>query len=495
MFKTITSAIKGSLVYGMGNLSIKLIGLFLFPLYTEKFTLEEYGIIGILDISSQVLVAIFGLSLSSALFRFYFDKKYTGKQGELVFSTLSILIVVAVGFVLVLSNFTGEISTLLFKSPDRQSLIRIILIASSLQVINTIPNTVLRLKEKAKLYAITNLAKMLVILVTTILFIVKMESGIIGVYYGQICGNAVYLLILSGFLLKNSTFRFHRPALWEMLAYSTPLIFSSLSTVTLTVMDRFSLNYLTGLDDVGIYTTGYKISNVLLFVVMASQLALPTILFKNMDDKNNKRLYSKVMTYNTFTLMILTIAMSVFGLEIVKVLAQNPVYWAGYMVIPFITLSILFNSMRYLLTLNLSIVKKTLVVALIVTVMSALNLGLNILLIPKYHVIGAAVSTLFTQLTFLITTYFIAQRHYRVPYEIKKLLLIILLGMGFIALGFASNPWPLYLRLIIKMALCLAFPFVLYFFHFYEKVELVRIREIFQLMKHPRKALESLKNQ
>jgi len=26
-------------------------------------------------------------------------------------------------------------------------------------------------------------------------------------------------------------------------------------------------------------------------------------------------------------------------------------------------------------------------------------------------------------------------------------------------------------------------------------VELVRIREIFQLMKHPRKALESLKNQ
>ena len=35
--------------------------------------------------------------------------------------------------------------------------------------------------------------------------------------------------------------------------------------------------------------------------------------------------------------------------------------------------------MRYLLTLNLSIVKKTLIVAIIVTIMSGINLGLNIL--------------------------------------------------------------------------------------------------------------------
>jgi len=77
-------------VYGLGNISIKLIGLFLFPLYTETFTLQEYGVIGILDITSQILVAIIGLSLTSALFRFYFDKKYAEKQGELIFTVLSL---------------------------------------------------------------------------------------------------------------------------------------------------------------------------------------------------------------------------------------------------------------------------------------------------------------------------------------------------------------------------------------------------------------------
>lgn len=495
MFKTITSAIKGSLVYGLGNLSIKLVGLVLFPLYTDAFSLAEFGIIGILDITTQLLVAVFGLSLTSALFRFYFDKKYKGRQGELVFTTLMILVVFSLSAAFILSNFTGGLSTLLFKSADYKDLIQVILISACLQVLNNIPNTVLRLREKAQLYAITNLIKVTVILVTTILFIVKMKLGIIGVYYGQICGNAVYLLILSGFIIKNSTFRFNRSALGEMLGFSIPLIFSSLSAVILTVLDRYSLNYLVGLDDVGVYSTGYKIGNVLLFVVMASQLALPTILFKNMEAKDNKRLYSKVMTYNTFTLMIMVIGLSVFSMEVVKILARNPDYWAGYTIIPFITISILFNSMRYLLTLNLSIVKKTVIVAVIVTIMSAINLGMNLLLIPKYQANGAAIATMLTQLIFLITTYFIAQKHYKVPYEIKKLLLIIGLGILFIILGFATNGLALYLRLIIKSLLCIAFPLVLYLVNFYEKVELERISELARLMLNPRKALEFLKKE
>lgn len=492
MFKTITSAIKGSLIYGLGNLSIKLVGLVLFPLYTDAFSLEEFGIIGILDISIQLIVAVLGLSLTSALFLFYFDKKYKERQGELVFTTLMTLVVFSLAAVFILSNFTGGLSTLLFKSTDYQDLIQIILISASLQVLNNIPNTVLRLKEKAKLYAISNLIKVTVILATTILFIVKMKLGIIGVYYGQICGNAVYLLILSGFMIRNSTFRFNRSALGEMLRFSIPLIFSSLSAVILTVLDRYSLNYLVGLDDVGIYTTGYKIGNVLLFVVMASQLALPTILFKNMDAKDNKRLYSKVMTYNTYTIMIMVIGLSVFSMEVVKLLARNPSYWAGYTVIPFITISILFNSMRYLLTLNLSIVKKTVIVAAIVTVMSAINLGLNLLMIPRYQANGAALATMLTQLIFLLTTYFIAQKHYKVPYEVKKLLMIISTGILFIILGFATNGLALYLRLIIKSLLCFAFPLVLYLFNFYEKIELERIKEILLLLKTPGKLIKSL---
>lgn len=493
MFKTITSAIKGSLVYGLGNISIKLIGLVLFPLYTKQFSLEEFGIIGILDITSQIFVAVIGLSLTSALFRFYFDKKYANKQGELIFSVLALLIVFVIAFNLVLNNFTGEISDLLFKSRDYTALIRVILISASLQAINNIPTTVIRLKENPGLYAIANIVRVLVILVSTILFIVRMETGIIGVYYGQICGNAIYLLILSVYLVKNLSFKFNGGALREMLGYSLPLIFSSLSSLTLTVLDRFSLNYITGLEDVGIYSTGYKIANVILFVVMATQLALPTILFKNMDSKDSQRLYSKVMTYNAFSLMIMVIGISVFSLEIVKVLAQNPAYWSGYLIIPFITMSILFNSMRYFLTLNLSIAKKTTIVAVIVTIMSALNLGLNLLLIPKYQALGAAGSTMITQLVFLITTYFIAQKHYPVKYELRKIATIIIVGAILIILGFSINDFPLILRLVLKSILCLAFPFILYFLKFYEKVELERIGEISRLMLHPRELINTLK--
>jgi len=199
------------------------------------------------------------------------------------------------------------------------------------------------------------------------------------------------------------------------------------------------------------------------------------------------------MTYNTFSLMIMVIGISVFSLEIVKVLAQDPSYWSGYLIIPFITMSILFNSMRYFLTLNLSIAKKTTIVAVIVTIMSALNLLLNLLLIPKYQALGAAGSTMITQFAFLITTYFIAQKHYPVKYELQKLATIIIVGSILILLGFSINEFPLVLRLILKTLICVAFPFILYLLKFYEKVELERIGEITRLLLHPRELINTLK--
>jgi O-antigen/teichoic acid export membrane protein len=192
--------------------------------------------------------------------------------------------------------------------------------------------------------------------------------------------------------------------------------------------------------------------------------------------------------------MIMVMFLSVFSLEIVKVLAQDASYWPGFIVIPFITLSILFNSMRYLLTLNLSIVKKTLIVAIIVTIMSALNLGLNLLLIPRYQAIGAAVSTAITQLVFLLTTYVIAQKHYHVAYEIRKLLMIFVVGIILISLGYIMNDLPLLFRLILKSIIWLSFPLILHPLKFYEKVELQRIGEVGRLLLKPRKAIESFKN-
>ena len=68
MLENLKNALKNTVIYSVGNLSSKLLGLILIPLYTDKLTVSEYGILGILEITAQIFTAVFGMSLYNAFF-------------------------------------------------------------------------------------------------------------------------------------------------------------------------------------------------------------------------------------------------------------------------------------------------------------------------------------------------------------------------------------------------------------------------------------------
>ena len=95
MFENIIKATKNSLIYAIGNISRKAIAFLLLPLYIKQLTVSDYGILGIMEVTSQALIAIFGLGLHMALNRWYWDEKYREKQKEIVF-TITIFLIFSV---------------------------------------------------------------------------------------------------------------------------------------------------------------------------------------------------------------------------------------------------------------------------------------------------------------------------------------------------------------------------------------------------------------
>ncbi len=91
MIGDIKKAFRKSAVYSLGNMGTKLIGLVLIPLYTnqEYLTVSDYGALGVLEITSQVLVALMSLTLSQSLTRWYWDKSYAGQQKSIFFSSIT----------------------------------------------------------------------------------------------------------------------------------------------------------------------------------------------------------------------------------------------------------------------------------------------------------------------------------------------------------------------------------------------------------------------
>ena len=71
-------------------MAVKLVGFILIPLYTdaEYFSTADYGLMGLLEVTSQILIAVMGLSLYSGLIRWYWDAEYRDKQKTIFYMAL-----------------------------------------------------------------------------------------------------------------------------------------------------------------------------------------------------------------------------------------------------------------------------------------------------------------------------------------------------------------------------------------------------------------------
>jgi O-antigen/teichoic acid export membrane protein len=478
MFNLIKKAVKNTAIYSIGHLSSKLIGFVLLPLYTSHLSVAEYGILSILDITVQVLTTVFGISLYRALSRWYWDKEYRHLQKSIVYTSLLFLTVLSGIMLAGFFTVSRHISVLLFSDERYLYLIRLMLFSSVLKILEQVPLTVLRLQEKPVLFSISNLTKLSVSLVLTILFITKLKRNVAGIYEAQLIGELVMFLMLSPFMVKNMAAKIEWRVLKDMLSFSLPLAFAGLAGILFTFADRYSLKFLTSLDEVGVYSLGYRIANVIKVIMASVQFALTPMVYKMMDQPDSKRFYSKILTYITFLLTIMALGLSLFGKEIVYLLARDPAFYPAFNIIPLIAVALVFEALVNTAAVGLNISKNTKITAIILTLISLLNISLNLLLIPSLKSFGAALATVLSQVLYFILILYYAQKTYRIPYEYKKVTLLIISAIVVFILSFALQNLSFLLSVFLKIFLLFSFPVLLKYLNFYEPIELERIREL-----------------
>lgn len=462
-----------SAIYGLGTLSTKLAGFVLIPLYTRSFSVVQFGILGLLEVSAAIVISFFGFSLYSGFFRWYWDKSAEDKKESLFFTVTVFQIGVVIMAYFALLPFLKGFSQLIFDSPDYNYLLRLMLISSLMQIILLMPNTLLRLQEKPWLFTLANLLQLVFSLTVTIYFIVFRHAGIEGIYYGQIAGSIAFASVLVRYSIRNMVFKFETALLRDILIYCLPLFFSGFALVILNVTDRYSIKVLGNMADVGLYAYGFKLANTLnVFLITSVNFAIQPMIYRMMNDPGNKKFYARLLTYYTYGTMIFALAMMVFGMEITKLFARRVEYFDAWYIFPFIIYSVVFGMMKDVATTGLSISKKTKVIAATVIVTAVLNLILNIVLIRLWGNQGAALSKMLSMAVFFALTMHYAQKVYPIPYEMKRIAIMLLVAAGLYGISVLFNSWEIIPRLTAKIILISSYPVVLYLFGFYQPVEL-----------------------
>lgn len=482
MLKDLKKSAKDSIIYGLGSIVIKAVGLILIPLYSNYFDIEVFGVIGLLDILFVAFSSIFGFHLYYAFFRWYWDKDYLPKQKSMFFTVLASTVFIGILLVIIMYFSSDSISLLLFGSVKYSGVFILMVVGSAFQIIATVPAKLMQLQQKSKFYTLTNSLMLLINLVLIISLLMFYKREIKYIYLAQIIGFVVYFIIIGKFILKNIEIKFEKRILGEMFQFAWPFVISSIYSLLLTFFDRFVLRFSSGLGNVGLYTFAYKIANSLsVVIVLPIQYAVNPIIFKKIGEPNSLRFYSKIMTYFAFIIMFFIIALNLFNFEIVHVLTKNQEYWTSAGLLNILTFGLFFACLKDSSSMGLQIKKKTKIISVITIVVSLINIGLNLLLIPIFISYGAATSYFISQFIFFLLMFIFAQKHYPVPYEIIKILKILLIGVVLSFSGILVNKIDMItIRILIKGLLVVSYPFILYFLRFYEDIELDRIKGFLQ---------------
>lgn len=462
--------VKGSAILILSNLVLKGINFLLLPLYTKYLSPSELGISDIITNMTAIIFPVLVMGLDSAFSAFYFDEKdknYKSKVFKTIWTTLIIASVIP--FVIAISS--DYIAYFVFGSHKYSILVGISLVSVSMNLWYLPFALYVRMENKMTLFAVINVIASFTMICFNIVFVSILEWGV----YSLIISTAIiqflqFLLYLkfSGIRIKDG--KFDISLLRRMFRYSLPLIPAVLASWVLNLSDRYILLYFSNEAEVGLYGIATRFGTVVMLFANGIYTAYTTYAYEKKNDSDAKLQYSRILNSFSIGLMIICFIVSIFGKEIIHVMADVE-YKRSYLLLTPILYSQLLYGINTIIGYAMGFEKKSYYNLIAVCVGAIINLILNFIFIPYYGAIAASYSTLISFAFMMGIIYLFAQKLYYVNYDMKKLFLTILLTciLSIIAQRFCWE-YKIIITIFILGYCCLLYKNV-----FYDYVKLLRV--------------------
>ena len=457
---------RHSAVYGLGGVVSRVLAVFLLPLYTRYLDTEDLGAVGLVVAGSAVLVTILRLGISSAFFRFYFDSQEPAHRR----------LVVRTAFWFTMASATaGLVAGVLLAEPiadllglDDANLVRAGFVGVWAQMNYEQLTSLFRAEERSTAFVLASLANIGVTVAATILLVVAWEQGALGVIVGNFTGTLVVYLALLAVHREQLGLQFSRPLLREMNRFGIPLVPAALALIVVNFSDRFFLVHLASLDEVGLYEIGVRIASAMVLLLTAFRMAWPAFAYSIEDDDDAKRTYAFVLTYLVVVASWLALALGLLAPWLVRLLTQPQFYEGERVVAP-----LAFAGMAYaayiVMAIGVGRAKRTQFNWVITGVAAAVNVALNLILIPPYGMMGAAVATVVAYTVMFLAMTWYAQRVFPTPYQWRRVATAVAAAIALLLVGRALG------GLAVALVLSVVYPLVLLPLGFYLPAERSRL--------------------
>ena len=473
--KNLNLVLKGASITFIGLVAARLLS-YIYVLLVSRLGTEQYGMLSIAVALTSFVSTLAILGMQTGIVRYasyYLGKKDLKSVKGSILSALKLSVPTSIILSLLLLIFSEKIAVLFFHNTKIASLLKVLAVMIPFSALNeNLISVFISFKRIGYVVIVKEIIDRIIKFSITALLI-YLGFGLIGATYA-LSVTAIVISVILFYLLNKKVFRIFDKRTEakfytkEMFFFSMPLVFNAVLFLLVKWADVITIGIIKGAEQTGIYNVALPTAS-LLVVVPTALMSLFTPIMHSLYGQGKIKEIKKLSKRTTKWIFLfnfpLFILLFLFSKEIILVVFGKD-YLPGALSLSVLSLGFIIFSISHIPTNVLIMIKKTNLHFKIGAFTTFVNIGLNIILIPRIGIVGGAVSTsIALTLMYIIYSYY-AYKFLKLQILSKKLfnafissmpsLLVIYLIKGFFKTSFLSIALEFSLFMIVYLIILLS---------------------------------------
>lgn len=455
-------------LYGLGSIVPRMLTSLLVILHSRVFLPEEYGVNVSLYAWVAFLNIVYLFGMETAYFRF---ANKPGADEPTIFRGTQTFIVLVGTILTAAIILLAKSASSYFGIPDHPEYIVWLALIMFIDGLVAIPFARLRLQRKARMFAIAKFVNVAINIGLNAFFLLVIFDPNVGIGYiilANLIANAFFLLFFARTLISWRP-QWNGALMSDMFRYAWPVMLMGLAGMTNEMYSRLTLEwwlpegFYPGKDAshaLGVFGACFRFSVIINVVVQAFRFAAEPFFFSQSADKDSPELFAQVNHYFLVVCTFILVSV-VVHLDLLKYLIDEP-YWEGLPIVPYLLYGYVFLGLYYNLSVWYKLTDRTYMGTIITVLGMVITLVFNYLFVPVAGYVGSSWATLGCYLVMALTSYFLGQRYYPIPYRVGDALIYLALSVLLINLSYRitfDQPWLAFVYHLGLMAVFAGFAY------------------------------------
>lgn len=323
---------KDSVIYGLGAALNKAITLITFPLLARHFSVQDFGIIDLLNTLVVLVITLLVFGQDSAVARYFYEHDDTVIRRQVVSQSLAFQLGILALVVPPLLMLSGPLSTLLKLGAEGESIVRLMILQVPFFLLINFSQGILKWTFRRWPFLFISVGSTVTTLIGLLLALKFSNLSVVDLFTIYLAVRAIFGLAGVWFVRQWITWPAGLGHLRRLIPFAVPFGIVCVISSTLPFIERNAVVALIGTEALGIFAAGAKVAMLIGIVINAFETSWGPFSLSIFREPDAARTFRAVLKVVAVGLCGATLLLSAMGDVVVVLLGSSKYAGAGQVV-------------------------------------------------------------------------------------------------------------------------------------------------------------------